>query len=99
MTNPVLRAAAGLVIGLVMVSAAVPAIAAEPSEGPGYGGKADKLDVAWSQDTEVVTASAADKPGAPVPQSLDGAAGSGPLPAVRRSRRPAVVGFRRRFSR
>lgn len=78
MTSPVLRAAAVMVMGFVMATSAVPAIAAESSEGPGYGGKADKLDVAWSQDSQVVTASASDKPGAPVPQSLDGDAGMDP---------------------
>ena len=75
MTSPVLRAAAGMVLGLVLVTA-VPVAAAGAAEGPGYGGKADKLDVSWSQETEVVTAAAAD--GAPVPQSLDIAGGPDP---------------------
>lgn len=78
MTSSVLRAAVAAMIGLAIATSAAPAIAAGSSEGPGYGGKADKLDVAWSQDSQVVTASAADKPGAPVPQSLDGAAGMDP---------------------
>lgn len=77
MTSPVLRAAAAVVAGAALVMSAGPVLAAEP-EGPGYGGKADKLDVAWSEETEVVTASAAEKPGAPVPQSIDGPAAVDP---------------------
>lgn len=72
----ILRAAGALVIGVAVGAMAAPAHAA--AEGPGYGGKADKLDVSWSQNSEVVTAAGPDKPGAPVPDSLDGPAAVDP---------------------